>query len=122
MSARIIVIDDDERIRLLYQTELSAAGFAVKTAASGSQAIGMVAAERFDLALLDIEMPDMGGLEVLGIIREIAPNMRVILNSAYAVHKADFKSWLADAYLVKSSDTKLLKQKIKELVAPREHS
>lgn len=115
MSVRIIVIDDDERIRLLYQKELSLDGYTVETAALGSEAVEKVLKGGYDVAVLDIEMPDISGLELLGRLRELAPQTRVILNSAYTIYKADFKSWLADAYLVKSSDIESLKQTIRKL-------
>jgi DNA-binding response OmpR family regulator len=116
MANRILVVDDDDRIRLLYQKELSQSGYRVETAASGREAIEKTGAGSFDLAVLDIEMPDLSGLEVLSRMREQAPHMAVILNSAYSTYKSDFQSWLADAYIVKSSDMDPLKAKIKELL------
>ncbi len=117
MSAHIIIIDDDRNIRLLYQHELSCEGYQVETASSAAEAIKKTTAEPFSLAVLDIEMPDMSGLELLGKLRELRPNMPVILNSAYSTYKSDFKSWLADAYVVKSSDIEPLKQTIKEMLS-----
>ncbi|HKK21601.1 MAG TPA: response regulator [candidate division Zixibacteria bacterium] len=117
MSAHIIIIDDDRNIRLLYEHELSCEGYQVATASSAAEAIEKASAEPFNLAILDIEMPDMSGLELLGKLRELRPNMPVILNSAYSTYKSDFKSWLADAYVVKSSDIEPLKQTVKEMLS-----
>jgi DNA-binding NtrC family response regulator len=117
MSAHIIIIDDDRNIRRLYEHELSCEGYQVATASSAAEAIEKASAEPFNLAILDIEMPDMSGLELLGKLRELRPNMPVILNSAYSTYKSDFKSWLADAYVVKSSDIEPLKQTVKEMLS-----
>ena len=117
MAAQILIIDDDSNIRLLYKHELIQEGYNVVTAASADEALEQLAANEYQIAVLDIEMPDMSGLELLGKIREISPDTPVILNSAYSTYKSDFNSWLANAYVVKSSDLKPLKEKIKELLA-----
>ncbi len=115
MDERVLIVDDDEGIRILYQQELSRDGYYVATAASGVEAIQMTSDGSFGMVVLDVEMPDMSGLEVLNKLREIAPEMVVILNTAYSTYKWDFQSWLADAYVVKSSDMGPLKKKLREL-------
>ena len=117
MNPRILVIDDDDGIRFLYEKELAGAGYLVETASSGAEAIERSLENTYSLVVLDIEMPDMSGLEVLNKLRETAPETPVILNTAYAIYKLDFQSWLADAYLVKSSDLEPLKQEIRRLIS-----
>ena len=114
MNRRILIVDDEEMIRLLYR-----AGYEVDTASSGAEAIKKVSQGDFGLVVLDIELSDMSGLEVLQKLRKIAPETHIILNSAYTTYKSDFQSWLADGYIVKSSDLGELMQKIKQLVAAR---
>ena len=113
---RVLIIDDEDTVRLLYQKELENDGWQVCSVADAAAAVATLEQEEFDAIILDIEMPDINGLELLPQLREIAPNTRIILNTAYSVYKTDFHSWLADGYLVKSSDLTELKQKIKELV------
>ncbi|MFH1688313.1 MAG: response regulator [bacterium] len=115
MNKRVLVIDDDKALRLLYEKELSHRGYHVETTGSARQGIALVASGHFDLVILDIEMPDMIGLEALAELRQAAPTTRVVINSAYSTYKADFKSWLADDYVVKSSDLEPLLQKISDL-------
>lgn len=115
MPKQVLVIDDDQSLRLLYSTELTDAGFAVDTASDGNEGLEMVKRRHYDLIVLDIEMPDMDGLEVLNRLRTTAPQTKVLLNSAYSTYKADFQSWLADEYLVKSSDLKPLVDKLRRL-------
>lgn len=119
MSQRILIVDDEEMIRLLYRKELSRGGYEVDTASSGAEAIKKVSQGNFGVVVLDIELPDMSGLEVLQKLREIAPETPIILNSAYTTYKSDFQSWLADDYIIKSSDLQALKYKIKQLVVAR---
>ena len=116
MNKRILVIDDDQPLRLLYRSELSDDGYEVLTAETAHEGIEKVCANDIALVVLDIEMPDQSGLDALQRIRRAAPGARVILNSAYSTYKADFQSWLADDYLVKSSDLQPLKDTIKRLL------
>lgn len=116
MKPRILVIDDEPRIRLLYQKELEREGYVVEVSPDGSHGIARCRESSFDVVVLDIEMPDMSGLDVLARLREISPRTRIVLNSAYTIYKSDFQSWLADAYVVKSSDIRPLKERLTELV------
>jgi DNA-binding response OmpR family regulator len=112
----ILVVDDEDHILKLYQKELTEEGYQVQTAANGEQALKMAETESPDLVVLDIKLQDKNGLEILGGLRKLSGNTPIILNSAYSVYKNDFQSWLADAYLVKSSNLDELKKKIRELI------
>ena len=113
----VLVVDDEDHILKLYQKELTEEGYQVKTATNGEQALRMAETESPDLVVLDIKLQDQNGLEILGGLRKLGGNTPIILNSAYSVYKNDFQSWLADAYLVKSSNLDQLKKKIKELIS-----
>jgi CheY-like chemotaxis protein len=117
MSRRILVADDDSKIRLLYREQLSRAGYDVECVASGQEAIDKCVSGAYDVVILDIEMPGMSGIEALVRLRQLAPDIRVILNSAFSIYKSDFHTWLADAYVVKSSELDTLIGKIEEVVA-----
>ena len=80
--ARVLVVDDDDRIRALLVRTLSANGYGVDQAANGRDALLRVAAEPPDLMLLDLVMPHVGGLQVLSQVRSSAPGTRVIVLSA----------------------------------------
>jgi two-component SAPR family response regulator len=70
-----------------------------------------------DLVVLDIKMEGRNGLESLSDFRRVNKDLPIILNSAYSTYKSDFQSWLADAYLVKSSNLEELKRKVRELIS-----
>jgi DNA-binding response OmpR family regulator len=112
----ILVVDDEEHILKLYEKELSADGYQVKTAQSAEEALKITQKDQVDLVVLDIKMEGKNGLEILSDFRRINKDLPVILNSAYSTYKSDFQTWLADAYLVKSSNLEELKKTIRELV------
>lgn len=112
----IMVVDDDEDIRLLYQEELIDEGYQVVSAASGKEALQKLASEKPDLITLDIRMNEMDGIELLGHIREKHPDLPVIICTSFGTYKQDFAIWGSDAYIIKSSDTKELKKSVKRLL------
>ncbi len=116
---RILIVDDEVNIRRLYQCELEDEGYEVVTAASGAEALDILHDTALDLVILDIKLEQENGLDFLRRMMETRPSLSVILNSGYSTYKDDFSSWLADAYLVKSSDTGELKTKVRELMAAR---
>ena len=116
---RILIADDEPNIRLLYKNELEADGFDVILASDGREAVAKAESERPDLVVLDIRMPGMDGVEALGRILDRDRTMPVILNSAYSAYEENFMTWSADAYVVKSADVAVLKDKIREILAKR---
>ena len=117
--SRIQVVDEDENQRLLYRQELELAGYTVEKAANGPQAIDRVSRGGIDLVVLDIAMPGMDGIEVLGRVLDIDRQLPVILNTAYSSYKEDFMTWAAESYVTKSGDLSELLNKIREALAKR---
>jgi two-component system response regulator (stage 0 sporulation protein F) len=116
MSKKILLVEDDEGIRLLYQQELEEEGYEVLLAKNGKEAIECLQQERPDLIILDIVMPVMDGIEALGRIVGRERRVPIILNTSYPHYRQDFLSWAADAYVTKSDDLTELKAKIRELL------
>ena len=110
--AKILVVDDEEHIRLLYSEELSEAGYEVITAADGFKLIERIEEERPDLVVLDIKMIDYNGLDLLQEIRNKFYDLPVVLCTAYDTYKEDIKAIAADFYVIKSFDLTELKKKI----------
>ncbi len=109
---KILVVDDEEHIRLLYSEELKEAGYEVVTAESGYKLLEIIEEERPDLVVLDIKMVDYNGLDLLQDIRNHFYDLPVILSTAYDTFKEDTKAIAADFYVVKSFDLTELKKKI----------
>lgn len=80
---RILVVDDEQAIRLALDRALRAAGYEVAVAVNGEDALGQLAAGNWDLMLLDMRMPGIDGLEVLGRLREGQSDLPVVMITAY---------------------------------------
>ena len=76
--ARILVIDDDELIRITLHTILQRAGYEVTLATNGQDGLKKFRERPADLVILDIIMPEMGGIEALGEFRRDAPEVKII--------------------------------------------
>lgn len=116
MKKKILVVEDEEGLRLLYEEELESEGYEVLTARNGKEAIQQLEQGRPDLIILDIVMPVMDGMEALGRIVGKDRKIPIILNSSYPGYRQDFMSWAADAYVTKSTDLGELKDKIRILL------
>lgn len=116
MAKKILVVDDEENIRQLYKEELAEEGYEVYLAANGEEAIRMVDEVSPDLVTLDVRMPGMDGIEVLRAIKEKKRELPMIMCTAYPEYKHDFGVWASEAYVVKSTDLKELKETIKKVL------
>jgi DNA-binding response OmpR family regulator len=110
--SKILVVDDEEHIRILYSEELNEAGYDVITAEGGHKLIERIEEEQPDLVILDIKMLDCNGLDILQDIRKDFYDLPVILLSAYDGFKKDIRSIAADFYVAKNFDLSELKKKI----------
>ena len=83
MNRSVLVVDDEELIRRSLRMALEGAGYAVRLAASGAEALACVAAEMPDCALIDLRLGDLDGLEVLRRAREDRPTLKAIVITAH---------------------------------------
>lgn len=114
---RLLVVDDEEAIRQLFACELEEEGYQVDVAGSGDEAATLLRQNDYDLVVLDIQIGSESGLDILQDIINQRQDLPVILCTAYSCYKEDFSSWLADGYVVKSSDLTELKQEISRVLA-----
>lgn len=114
---RLLVVDDERDIRHLYAAELGDEGYQVETAGTGMEAVQLLQTRDFDLIILDIQLKGESGLQILQKIVQEKDRLPVILCTAFSCYKEDFSSWLADAYVVKSSDLTELKAEVRRLLA-----
>jgi CheY-like chemotaxis protein len=115
----ILLVDNDRNTLTLYRRELTDEGYEVATAVDGREALERFKADRPDLVVLDVRMPEMDGLEVLARMLSIDRHVPVILFSAYSFYQDNFLSWSADAFISKSSDLSTLKSAIRESLLRR---
>jgi FixJ family two-component response regulator len=82
-SKAVLIVDDEKNIRLTLAQALESLNLETQTAASGDEALAKLKDGDFGLILLDIRMPEMDGMEVLRRVREVRPDIRVIMITAY---------------------------------------
>ena len=95
---RILVADDEESMRWVLSKALRKKGYSVELAADGNQALRQVREQSYDLAIVDIKMPGMTGLEFLDKAREIRPDILVVVMSAEASMKNAVEAMKRGAY------------------------
>lgn len=114
---KILLVDDEEGIQMLYREELEDEGYEVISAYTGEEGLKKFKAESPDLVILDIQMPGMNGIETLRQMKMDNPELPVILSSAYNEYKQDLGAWASDEYVVKSSDINELKEAVRKHLA-----
>ncbi len=100
---RILVVDDDEKVVKTISSYLSLKGYSVDTAGTGKEAIAKSKEHIYNLAVLDIRLPDMEGTDLLTELRRSEPKMMKIMLTGYPGYESSVESLNkgADAYLVK---------------------
>jgi two-component system NtrC family response regulator len=96
--ARILVVDDDENLRWVLQTQLAEMGYSVSTASDGEQALAAIEKDPPALILTDLKMPGLSGLELLDRIRPDYPEMPVVIITAFATIQNAVQAMRAGAY------------------------
>lgn len=114
---KVLVVDDTKNIRALLTTCLEINDYKVKTANSGQDAISLFKTEKFDLAFIDIKMPEISGTEVLRKIREMGIDIPVVIMTAFATVKnaVDCTKLGAVAYLQKPFTAEKIKSVLSEI-------
>ena len=115
----ILIVEDDPNQCVLYEEGLRSEGYDVVSVQDGREALKAVDAAQPDLVVMDISMPGMDGIEAMSRMLSKNHKLPIILNSAYATYKDNFRAWSADAYVVKSSDMNELKEAIKRVLDSR---
>ena len=83
-SPLLLIVDDDQVARELLAETLCREGYRVRVAGGGEEALGLAGAEPFDMALVDLRMPDLDGLAVLKQLAMIQPDLPVVILTAFA--------------------------------------
>ncbi len=112
----ILLVEDYKNQCLLYEQELRLEGYEILTAADGKETLEKVQEQLPDIIIMDINLPKMDGIDIMGRILNKHKDIPIIIHTAYSSYKDNFMSWAADAYIVKSSDLTELKNKIKEVI------
>nr|WP_321258191.1 response regulator [uncultured Pseudodesulfovibrio sp.] len=113
-QSKILVVDDEKHIRMLYREELEADGYTVATSDGEEDILDVMEREKPTIVILDIKLGvSRSGLDLLQEIRTKDLQIPVILSTAYDSFQHDLKSIAADYYVVKSVDLSELKDKVR---------
>lgn len=123
---RVLIVDDERQLVEAFKKKLAKEGLEVFTALNGREAISIMKDNELDIGLFDIKLPDMDGVELLGILREMQPTSEVIMLTGYASVDTAIRSMKLGAYdyltkpcklselhnvILKAYEKKLLKEK-----------
>ena len=123
MSSKILVMDDDLLALESLENYLSQAGYDVTAASSAREAVDQAREAAYDVALLDMKMPEMDGFQVAAMLRQKQPDLRVIIFTGYASLETEARAAQLDfyEYLPKSNWYDLLLPTIERVLAEPEH-
>ncbi len=111
-TKKVLIVDDEEKIREMYIRMFVEAGFIVRWAADGQAAINVLIREKIDLVLLDIKMPEVDGKTMFEVIREYDPDMKIIVSSVYPIERQKQLIPNAKDYYDKSQGLNTLLEKV----------
>jgi DNA-binding NtrC family response regulator len=113
---KVMLVDDEPHFVKLLAERLAGRGFTVETAGGGAEAIGKAKDEPYDAIVLDLLMPDMDGLETLKQLKEINPDLQIILLTGHGTIDKSVEAMKLGAvdFVEKPADFKELLEKIKK--------
>jgi DNA-binding NtrC family response regulator len=120
--AEILALDDVQDATVLIGKILTKKGHNVHTFTDEDEAIAYAKANRIDLAILDIKLKKMSGIEVLGLLKTVAPEMRAIMLTGYPTvgTAREAISLGADEYCVKPIDREELEEKVEKVLKAKD--
>jgi DNA-binding response OmpR family regulator len=118
MHAPILIVDDERHIRRNLQLLLEAAGYQADMASNGEEAFAMCQTRQYNVALVDLQMPKMNGLELLRSLRELHPETAVVILTAYGSVARAVEAMKLGAvdFLEKPFDPKVLQLLVAEVL------
>jgi DNA-binding NtrC family response regulator len=127
-TTRILIIDDDENIRKVLATILEEEGYTVETAETAKMAIQKTGRKFYNLALIDIRLPDMEGIELLTKMKPTTPKMRKIIVTGFPTmqNAVDAVNRGADGYVLKPFNVekvlKIIDEQLKKQEEEKEYN
>jgi len=118
----ILIVDDDNRLRLSLSLILQKENYRVDTAANAEEALAQLGTHEYDLMFLDLNMPGMSGIDLLVEIHKHYPHIPVLILTAYAALESAIQAVRLGArdYLIKPAEPVLILTRVTEILAERE--
>ena len=117
-NSKILIVDDEPNVRLVFRTTLKAEGYETASADCGSSALDILRADTFDLILLDLQMPGEGGNTILQRLREAGNDTPVVIITAYATVPDAVQAMKLGAidFIAKPLSPTILRQVVAEVI------
>lgn len=115
-SKKVLVVDDDESLRRVIEYNISEEGYKVLSASNGKKAMDIFRQEDVDLVITDLQMPEMGGIELIRQLRAVSPSAMVIVVTAFGTVDTAVESMKLGAfeYITKPFNREELKMVVKK--------
>lgn len=113
---KIVVADDNPGIRQTFSDLLAEEGYQVETVSNGYQLLDYLRDNSADLVILDLMMPEKDGLETISALRSIAPEIKVIVYTAFGRYENSLYAREADRFLLKTDSPDIVLASIRELL------
>ncbi|MCB2187971.1 MAG: response regulator [Deltaproteobacteria bacterium] len=113
-TLKLLLVDDEQDYLRVLKKRLTKRGLAVTTAGSGAEAIQTLRSQDFDVAVLDLKMEDMDGIEVLKVFKKMVPDLAVIMLTGHGSEQAAREGLALGAadYLIKPCDLEILLERV----------
>jgi DNA-binding NtrC family response regulator len=123
MLTSILVVDDDVGLRNMLRSVLETQGYLVEDVENGKGAVKACERSHFDVALIDVVLPDIKGTELLDKLKKIRPKMIRIIITGYPTLESAMKAVneRADGYVLKPFEVEVLLQTIRRLLIEKEN-
>ena len=121
MTEKVLLVDDEKDFLSIMSERMQTRGMDVSTAASAKEAIQLAETESFDAIILDLQMPEMDGLEALKALKAKKPELQIILLTGHATVERGIEAMKLGAMdlMEKPADLKILTEKIKKAQAKK---
>lgn len=116
MTDKILIVEDEKNLQLLYQMKLEAEGFKVTTANNCDRALEKLNKEPVDLVMLDLDVQSGAGLDYLQQFVSTKRDVKVMIVTDSGGYHWDFRAWIADGCFEKSSDLKQLGHAVEQVL------
>lgn len=123
-NVKVLIVDDERDMCWVLSRVFEDAGYKVITAVDGKETLTKVEKEEPELVILDVKLPDMGGMEVLSTIKKVKPEIGVIMISAYGTEEIRKKAMRIGAYdfIDKPFSVERILRTVKEALLDKVHS
>ncbi len=117
----ILIVDDEDHLRLSLSLVLQKEGYRVTTAANAEQALERIRSQEYDLMFLDLNLPGMSGIDLLVEVSQRVPHMPVLILTAHAALDSAIQAVRLGArdYLIKPAEPVAILKRVREVLAER---